>query len=366
MISALMLLLLSPQDLFERDRALRRALSPEPDLSGIEERTLPFNRAVPDFAGDGFDWAASFRSLFDRNVKEEILDGVLDALQSELAGGPLVLACYASPTVCDAIKHYRTSAHAELGMEFDLFRAIEQGAADLPRRARARALKECLDDAARRGIPMDRARRSCRGAEFLRGPDGTPTRRIDVGGSGRLAQPLELGAGTVQGETRSAAVVKAYEQEREERLRAWEEAVRDPDRAPIEGVGRSELERIASMRPESRLAVMRSLAAAGALAAIVREVHEAERAMEAEELRASPEVREELERRRRFLRDEVTRLAEAFEAERRLHEAMTRALGAAEADVSSRAHRNLADRRAAEAGKAIQEKTRPWGCEVKR
>ncbi|HEX7897733.1 MAG TPA: hypothetical protein VF950_08220, partial [Planctomycetota bacterium] len=98
------------QDLFERDRALRRTLPPAPDLSTARASRAAVEAEIrPDIGCGGFDVKASFRSLFDRNVREEFLGGALKTLERELAGSALVLACYASPTVCDAIKHYRAS-----------------------------------------------------------------------------------------------------------------------------------------------------------------------------------------------------------------------------------------------------------------
>lgn len=92
-------------------------------------------------------------------MREEFLGGALSSLQSELTGSALVLACYASPTVCDAIKHYRVTANTMLGMELDACRAVEWALDDVHRRTRARAIKECLDEKARQKVPIDAARR---------------------------------------------------------------------------------------------------------------------------------------------------------------------------------------------------------------
>jgi hypothetical protein len=373
MTSLLALLLLSPQDLFERDRSLQRRLSP-----GIEHKEIKPHRAgveldvAPDFACGNFDLKASFKTLFDKNVREEFLGSALSAVKSELAGSALVLACYASPTVCDAIKHYRVSANAMLGMELDTCRAVEQSLDGVQRRSQARAIKECLDEKARQGATLDEAQRACRQAGQVRGLDGKAVKEIDLqrdlGVSDALVPPLKLGAGTLRAEARGTAVVEAFEAKRRDATAAWEGALGNPSKASLEKlgpVGRVEVERIAAMDPARRDVVVRSVASASALAELVKEAHETERALESAELLAEPEVRVELERRRMQLRNEIGRLVERFELERRVNAAVDAAQSAAAADAAGKARERLAPGRAREAERSMQEETKPWGCEVK-
>lgn len=375
MSSALALLLLAGQDLIERDYALRRRLPPAVNLCGVKPQRASIeiggNPGI-DFACGNFDPKASFRALFDRNVKEEFLGGLLSSLQSELAGSALVLACYASPTVCDAIKHYRVTANTMLGMELDSCRAIEESLDDVHRRTRARAIKECLDEKAGQGVPLDAAQRECLRASRMRGLDGKPVTEIDLvkelGLPGSLVPSLKLGPGGLRVESRGTEVAEAYEAKRKAVLEAWEAGVRDPAKAAMDKLGpvtRAELERVALMDAPRREAAVQSLASAKALADLVGEVHEVERALEAREFVASPEVRAELERRRALLRNEIARLLEAFDAERRLNAAMAEAQAAAAADVARKAQERLAPRRAAEAADEAAGQFRPWGCEVK-
>src|SRR5687768_5287343 len=136
MISLLLAALVPAQDLIERDIALRRTLAPGLEMRDVKPmRTALQLDAGPDFGCGSFDLTASFRNLFTRNVKEEFLGGALRAVQSELAGSALVLACYASPTVCDAIKHYRASANDMLGMELGGCRSLEQALDGVQRRS---------------------------------------------------------------------------------------------------------------------------------------------------------------------------------------------------------------------------------------
>ena len=371
MTSLLVLLLAAPQDLLERDRMLRRSLAPAPDLSAVKPSRASVDLGAGlDFACGSFDLKASFRSLFDRNVKEEFLGSALGALQGQLAGSALVLACYASPTVCDALKHYRASANAMLGMEFDACRSVELALGDVERQAQARAVKECLDGKARAGVPLDQAQRACAKASEIRGLEGRAVREIDLrkdlGLTGPLVPELKIGAGVFRAEARGTAVVEVYESRRRAALEAWGAAVREPSKGGPAGVTRVELEGIAAMEPARREAALRGVAAAQALAGTVAEAHEAERKLESAELLAAPEVREELGRRRAQLRGEVGRLVETFEMERRVDDAVSAAGAAGRAETAGRARERLAGRRWEESTASARGAVKPWGCEVRK
>jgi len=145
--------------------------------------------------------------------------------------------------------------------------------------------------------------------------------------------------------------------------------LRDPARAstaPLGPVTRADVEQIALMDPARRDQAVGSLASVQALAGLLREVHDVERALESGELRATPEVREEMERRRAQLRGEMGRLLEVFEMDRRVNLAVSDAQRVAWAEMSGRARERLAPRRAREAQESIEEPLKPWGCEVKR
>lgn len=375
-VAAILGLMGAAQDLIEREVTLRRRLPPAVSLCEARPRRASIEIGAAggmDFGCGSFDPKASFRALFDRNVREEFLGGLLSSLQSELAGSALVLACYASPTVCDAIKHYRLTANAMLGMEFDACRALEGALDDPLRRTRARAIKECLDEKAARGMPLDAARRECREASRVRGLEGKPVAEIDLlkelGLSEPLIPALRLGPAGIHVEARGTEVVEAFEARRRKALEAWEAGMKDPAGAPLEELGpvsRAELEQISLMDPPRREAAVRSAASAKALADLVREVHEVERALEAREFVAAAEVREELERRRTLLRGEVARLVERFEAERRLDAALAEIQAAAAADVARKVAERLASRKVEEAAAEARERFRPWGCEVRK
>jgi len=206
----------------------------------------------------------------------------------------------------------------------------------------------------------------------VRGLEGKPVEEIDLtkdlGLSGDLVAPLRVGAATFKAESRGTEIVEAYEARRRDALAAWEAAFRAPDRAPLEklgGVSRLELAQVAAMEPARRDAVARSVSSAWALADLVKEAHDSERALESAELIANPEVRVEIERRRSRLRHEIGRLVERFEMERRVTAAVEAAQAAAAADVAEKARERLGPRRAQAGDRAVIEQTKPWGCEVR-
>jgi len=372
--SLLLLALLASQDLIERDQELRRRLPPGLQLKDVKPVRASIDLGVgPDLGCGSFDLKASFKSLFTKNIKEEFLGGGLSAVRSELAGSALVLACYASPTVCDAIKHYRITANSMLGMELDGCRALERSLDGVQRESQARAIKECLDGKAREGMALDEAQKACLRAPELRGLDGRPVREIDLnrdlGLPDTLVPPLKIGPGTLRAESRGTAVPERYEEKRKEKADLWNAALRDPGKASLDALGpvsRDELGRIAAMEPSLRDTAVRSVSAAQALAEVVAEAQTAERALESGELLAAPEVRRELERRRVQLRNEIGRLTETFETERRVNAAIGEAQAAAAAEVAEKARESLAARRGEEVRKAADEQLKPWGCEVKR
>ena len=66
------------------------------------------------------------------------------------------------------------------------------------------------------------------------------------------------------------------------------------------------------------------------------------------------------------LRNEIGRLIETFETERRVNAAIGEAQAAAAAEVAQKARERLAPRRGEEVRKAADEQLKPWGCEVQR
>ena len=119
------------------------------------------------------------------------------------------------------------------------------------------------------------------------------------------------------------------------------------------------------MEPARRNAVLRSIASAAALEALVREAHQVERILDAAERIAPAELRPELERRRAGIESEVARLVETFEAERRLARVLEEARAEADADVARKARERLGARRWEEAGRSAADRLKAWGCEIK-
>ena len=74
------------------------------------------------------------------------------SLGTAIASAPLVLLCYASPTLCDAYKHFKQMASEVLSLRAGECRAVEQAAANLGTSLNRQQQLACIDEriAARR------------------------------------------------------------------------------------------------------------------------------------------------------------------------------------------------------------------------
>ena len=133
MIAAILFLLIPAQDALQRaggeilpvkstvgrDRIdLRLGPALETDRCTIlpSKASVDF-KIAPDFACGRFDLAAGYRSLFTKSLREEMLGALIESAKAELASSAMVLACQMSPTLCDAMKHYKLVANDVLALQ---------------------------------------------------------------------------------------------------------------------------------------------------------------------------------------------------------------------------------------------------------
>ena len=65
-------------------------------------------------AGCGItDFVGEFKAMFSTQALESYFEGLIG---TAIASAPLVLLCYASPTLCDAYKHFKQMASADEGV----------------------------------------------------------------------------------------------------------------------------------------------------------------------------------------------------------------------------------------------------------
>ncbi len=119
---------------------------------------------ILDLGGDlsrgcsAFDFAQSFRALFDANALERYTTGLVT---SALASAPVVLLCYMSPTLCDAYKHLKALSQAQVAANQAACESVQTAAEGFGRSMRNTAVKACLDQKAAGGVPLHVAVEEC-------------------------------------------------------------------------------------------------------------------------------------------------------------------------------------------------------------
>ena len=149
-----------------------------------------------DFACGKFDVRANLKNLLGKEAREDMLDNLIGAVESELMYNGLVLACELSPTACQAFQHFRANSNAMLGIGYDRCQAIEAGIQDGMQGARARSLKDCVEEKRRGGASMDDALRACESINAVSGLTGGRVAEFDLG------RELEKSLGLAPGEAR--------------------------------------------------------------------------------------------------------------------------------------------------------------------
>jgi hypothetical protein len=371
----LVMLLAAPlgaQDLFTRSKpALEtkesfcssdRSLPPvyRPTLSAGAEAHLGFEVEAA-LAWESFDFKRSFRSMFNRNVREEFLDQALSAVGREIAGSPMVLACQVSPTICETIKHYRQTANQMMAMDQTILQAVDGAVDDVASALHAKAVKDCLVQKGRQGVPLHDALRQCARAQAIRTLSGATTQsfelledicrtlKLSAEASAllkELGQCVEISPGGIRARVRLDFMGRAYVDSRRGFHASWSAAVEATlrgERLSAESLRKlapsgaapltlEEVLEIAQLPEARRKVMLESLAGASALLDMTRKVHEVERALEAAlyAADANPAAREALRRQRETLRAELDRLTEEYEHQERY----TRAI----LTVEARAH----------------------------
>jgi len=158
-------------DMWERAGRVERSQEAVNDPSGFTYRgrtnfVPPPGGGGPivDLGGDlskgcsAFDFASSFKALFDANALERYTTGLAT---SALSSAPVVLLCYMSPTLCDAYKHLKALSQAQLAANQAACESVQTAAEGFGRSMRNTAVKACLDQKAAAGVPLHVAVEEC-------------------------------------------------------------------------------------------------------------------------------------------------------------------------------------------------------------
>jgi len=409
MIAIALTLLLTPcqdawekatKDLFPIDSVKARGrldLRIGPSLDSSRCTVLPAKvsadlKIMPDFACGRFDIAASYKSTFTKAFREELLGSLIASARVEIAGSAMVLACQMSPTICDAMKHYKIVASEALALQFGQCQSVEAGASGIFDGLKARSIKQCLAELQAKGFTLDEALHRCQSSNHLRGLLGGEVEEINLvkevtkvlklprDAEGILMEILGDVAwreGGRNGAIHIRPIGALFERLRLEFEVSWSRAAADPARAKDEKLVPAgappatafEVQRIAALTESERRIVIASLASSLSLQETSRRLGEAQAALEAAaSVAADPALERRLGDESRRLETEFRRLREEYEMSEIVARARLRLDGetrALEAKGFRRAtepwRREAANDRAARAAA-------PWGsgCPVER
>lgn len=342
-----------------------------------------------DFACGRFDVRTNLRHLLSKEAREDFLEDTVSALLGELAHNTLVLVCEASPTVCQALQHYRISANAMLGMQYDWCQAVESAVDDAARSTRAKAIKDCIEEKRARGMSLDQAREACERPDKLRGLDGRFVTEIDVLEEIRrafhlpaveedvlveLMGSLRYSPSGGRGEIRATAALDRHRKLVEQYRRSWarvlergnptaeELAALSPD--PAGRVSALEVAEIAALSPGRREVVVRSIASSAALFQLSLEVGKAVKLLDAARKHPTADrgFAERLEREREDLERQLAEVARLHELQERHNRTLLDATALAQAERLKKGTRAiLADVQREESGGILTRHPR-WGA----
>jgi hypothetical protein len=177
-------------DLFDTARQAMRMDLGQADTSGVTLRggaslhSGQSPRTTTIFRGRGqvggscgaFDFADSFKEAF-----ESIPDVLENMLDQALKGLPMLVLCYASPTLCDLAKHWQALVNALIQAKYAQCQQVQNAMAYGGLRLRGGQISQCLEDETQQGHSISVALETCnKSVSFLRSPDGENRQRVDL------------------------------------------------------------------------------------------------------------------------------------------------------------------------------------------
>jgi hypothetical protein len=342
-------------------------------------------KIVPDFACGRFDVSASYKSTFTKAFREELLGSLIASARAEISGSAMVLACQMSPTLCDAMKHYKIVASEALALQFGQCRSIESGASGLFDGLRARAIKQCLAELQAEGFTLDEALHRCQSSRHLRGLLGGKVEEINLvkeitkvlklprDAEGILMEILGDAAWREKGRTGAVHIKPIsglFERLRVEFEMSWTRAAADPAKAGNEKLVPAgappatafEVQRLSSLSEGERKIVIASLASSLSLQETSRRLGEVQAALEAAASAADdPAMVQKLQEESRRLESEFRRLREDYQMSQLVAQARLRVDGEARLLESLEFRKSTESWRREAAGRDAARATAPWG-----
>lgn len=118
-----------------------------------------------------FDFATNLKHAFNKELRDQLTNQLIEYAQGELISNGLTLLCTSAPSLCDIFKHYRWQASDFLKQKTDLCQKITDAIDTPERKARAAAFDRCLQEKKAKGVPLTEAISQC---------DGSPMAYVDL------------------------------------------------------------------------------------------------------------------------------------------------------------------------------------------
>ncbi len=138
---------------------------------GVSGQTVTVLRTRGSVGGTcgAFDFAASIQQAFEE------IPALLEQLgEALLANMPMLILCYASPTLCDLYKHFQALVNATIQARYAQCEQMQQAAAALGLRLRGGEIAQCLEAEQEKGTSLTVAMDRCLGeVRDVRSPDGS-------------------------------------------------------------------------------------------------------------------------------------------------------------------------------------------------
>jgi hypothetical protein len=210
--------------------------------SGLSPSSATLLRGQAQVGGPcgSFNFATSLTQAFDElpELFESLISNVLESV-------PMLVLCYASPTLCDLAKHWQALVNMAVQAKYAQCQQIQMAMAYSGLRLRGGQISQCLEDEVQAGHSITEALRTCNGdVTALRTPGGSRAPQVallqeTLGAAGAspemqtLARSL-LGEVTMsatngqlgtQQDRPQAAMLQRYESHRQEADAALRQAI---------------------------------------------------------------------------------------------------------------------------------------------
>ncbi|MBN4071792.1 hypothetical protein JYT83_00085 [bacterium AH-315-F18] len=271
-------------------------LGPRQNILDIRAKVNP-----PDAACGSFDFLTNFRATFDQHAAEKYLGNVARAVT---ASAPLIVTCYASPTLCDAFKHFKAMSGLTLDTAFARCEAVQDAVLDWGSNLYNKQKADCLNEKGRQGVPLEEAMKACSGFHEIPSLSGLKKTHVNLIDDAfdlvddfdpnrrRLARTifgdLDLQAdGQIFSKKTKGGIRIMFNTTRDENMKNWEKVIRQTARGraadltdlkslstPALPITHEVVQAVVSLPPSKQAIAISSISSATAMSEVQARVHE--------------------------------------------------------------------------------------------